>query len=183
MVRIPLSEASLPCLDSLSLKLPSAFSCGFQNLCPEPTFIIWMCWPLFLLLLCPGSQGSNSLQSPSSCLLQVSDTQREVQSSLDSNSHSLLSFLLALLTADESLQNPYSSRRLPLDAAALMRAISNQRWSIQPGSASRLQHLPVHQLLLWLRDIFDMFSAAWPCFESPTHTHSVRGLEMCGGLV
>lgn len=37
--------------------------------------------------------------------------------------------LLPLLTADESLQNPYSSTRLPRGAAALTWAISNQRWS------------------------------------------------------
>lgn len=107
MVRIPLSEASLPCLDSLSLKLPSAFSCGFQNLRPEPTFIIWMCWPLFLLLLCPGSQGSNSLQSRSSWLLRSQTLKRKCRALWTAT------VILGLLCSQqESLQNPYSSRRL-----------------------------------------------------------------------
>lgn len=67
-----------------------------------------------------------------------------------------------------SQQNPYSSRRLPRDAAALKRAISNRQWSTQPGSVSRLQHLPLHQLLLWLRAIFVMLSTAWLMFWVPS---------------
>lgn len=142
MTGFPLSQASLPCRDSLSLKLPSALSCGFQNL--HPRAHIYYLVLLEFVFTAVTSRLTVALTPDRGCLRGfggISDTQRE-SAGLSGQQQAMLC-LLGFLPADVSLKTltaPGGSHAVLQPFHGLFQ--TSRAGPCQPASTPHLQHLP-----------------------------------------